>query len=107
MEDISNPIEKQFCRGSAYLLSHFSRVQLFATPWTVDFQAPLSIGFPRQEYWSELPFPSPGDLSEPGIELRSPGFSLSHLGSPNIEYYSSQIKDAIETTLKKILKLNS
>ena len=52
-EDISNPTEKQFCRGSAYLLSHFSRVQLFATPWTVDFQAPLSMEFSRQEYWRD------------------------------------------------------
>ena len=46
------------------LLSH---VQLFATPWTVAHQAPLSLGFPRQEYWSGLPFPSPGDLPKPGI----------------------------------------
>ena len=44
----------------------------FATPWTVARQAPLSMGFPRQEYWSGLPFPSPGDLSHPGIEPASP-----------------------------------
>ena len=44
----------------------------FATPWTVALQAPLSMGFPRQEYWSGLPFPSPGDLPDPGIEPRSP-----------------------------------
>ena len=43
-------------------------VQLFATPWTVACQSPLSIGFSRQEYWSGLPFPSPGDLPDPGIE---------------------------------------
>ena len=43
----------------------------FATPWTVAHQAALSVGFPRQEYWSELPFPSPGDLPHPGIEPRS------------------------------------
>ena len=42
------------------------------TPWTVAHQAPLSMAFPRQEYWSGLPFPSPGDLSDPGIEPRSP-----------------------------------
>ena len=41
-----------------------------ATPWTVTCQAPLSMGFPRQEYWSGLPFPSPGDLPDPGIKLR-------------------------------------
>ena len=40
----------------------------FATPWTVACQAPLSMGFPRQEYWSVLPFPSPRELPEPGIE---------------------------------------
>ena len=49
-----------------------SRVQLFSTPWTVGHQAPPSMGFPRQEYWSGLPFPSPGDLPDPGIEPRSP-----------------------------------
>ena len=49
-----------------------SRVRLFATPWTVAYQAPLSMGFSRQECWSELPFPSPGDLPNPGIEHRSP-----------------------------------
>ena len=42
--------------------------QLFVTPWTVVFQAPLSMGFSRHEYWSGLPFPPPGDLPEPGIE---------------------------------------
>ena len=44
----------------------------FVTPWTVTHQAPLSIGFPGQEYWSGLPFPSPRDLSNPGIEPQSP-----------------------------------
>ena len=47
------------------MLSHF---QLFATPWTIACQAPLSLGCPRQEYWSGLPFPSPGDLPDPGME---------------------------------------
>ena len=42
------------------------------TPWTVDGQAPLSMGFSGQEYWSRLPFPSPGDLPNPGIELGHP-----------------------------------
>ena len=54
-----------------YLLKSLSRVRLFVTPWTVAYQAPLSMGFSRQEYWSGLPFPSPGDLPNPGIE---PGF---------------------------------
>ena len=47
-------------------------VQLFATPWTVACQAPLFMGFYRQEYWSGLPFPTPGDLPDPGIEPTSP-----------------------------------
>ena len=51
------------------LLSH---VQLFETPWTVANQAPLSMGFSRQKYWSGLPFPSPEDLPNPGIECESP-----------------------------------
>ena len=50
----------------------FSRVQLCVTPWTVAHQAPLSMGFSRQEYWSGLPFPSPGDLPNPGMEPRLP-----------------------------------
>ena len=49
-----------------------SRVRLLATPWTVTHQAPRSMGFSRQEYWSGLPFPSPGDLSDPGIKPASP-----------------------------------
>ena len=49
-----------------------SRVQLFATPWTVAYQAPPSMGFSWQECWSGLPFPSPGDLPDPGIEPGSP-----------------------------------
>ena len=49
----------------------FSPVQLFATPWTVVHQAPLSMGFSRQEYWNGWPFPSPGDLPDPGIEPTS------------------------------------
>ena len=51
-----------------------SRVQLFATPWTVAYQAPPCMGFSRQEYWSGLPFPSPGDLPDPGIEPGSHSF---------------------------------
>ena len=58
-----------------------SRVQLFATPWTVAHQAPLPMGFSRQEYWSELPFPSPGDLPDPGIKLRSPTLQADALTS--------------------------
>ena len=48
--------------------SCFSCIHLFVTPWAVAHQAPLSMGFPRQEYWSGLPFPSPGDVPDPGIK---------------------------------------
>ena len=60
------------------MLSWFSRVQLFMTLQTIVYQAPLSMGFSRQESWSGLPYPSPGDLSDPGIEpvsLTSPALA--------------------------------
>ena len=56
-------------------------VRLFATPWTAAHQAPLSMGFSRQEYWGGLPFPSPGDLLKPGIEPRSPALQADALTS--------------------------
>ena len=55
----------------ACVLSRFSRVGLFSTPWAVAHQVPLSMGFSRQEYWSGLPFPPPRDPSDPGIEPAS------------------------------------
>ena len=58
-----------------------SRVRLFATPWSVAYQAPLSMEFSRQECWSGLPFPSPGDLPDPGIKPRSPVFQADALSS--------------------------
>ena len=66
-------------------VSHFSRVGLFATPWTVAHEAPLSMGFSRQEYGSGLPFPSPGDLPDTGIEAESPALQAdSLLSAPGI-----------------------
>ena len=72
-----------------WMLSHFSHVRLFATLWIVVRQAPLSMGFSRQEYWSGLPFPSPGDLPNLGIEPRSPSLQADSLpsespGKPNL-----------------------
>ena len=58
-----------------------SHVQLFVTPWTVACQAPLSMGFSTQEYWSGLPFPSPGYLPDPGIKPRSPELQADTLTS--------------------------
>ena len=79
--------------GSGHFKFHnvsfgLSHVQLFATPWTVAYQIPLSMGFPRQEYWSGLPFPPPGDLPNPGIKnphllhWQADSLPLSHLGGP-------------------------
>ena len=62
-------------------MKSFSRVRLFATSWTVAYQAPLSMGFSRQEYWSGFPFPSPGDLPDPGIKLWSPALQADDLTS--------------------------
>ena len=58
-----------------------SRVRLFVTPWTVAHPAPPPMGFSRQEYWSGLPFPSPRDLPDPGIEPRSPALRADALTS--------------------------
>ena len=73
------------------MLSHFSYVRLLVTLWPIAHQAPLSMGFSRQECLSGLPFPPPGDLPNPGIEHTSPAFPalqpdsslLSHWGSRN------------------------
>ena len=60
-------------RVPAVRAQSLSRVRLFVTPWAEAHQAPLSMGFSRQEYWSELPRPPPGDLPDPGIEPMSLG----------------------------------
>ena len=56
-----------------------SQVQLFVTPWNAGYQAPLFMGFSRQEYWSGLPFPSPGDSPDSGIESGSPALQADSL----------------------------
>ena len=70
-------------------MKSLSHVQLFATPWTIAYQAPPSMEFSRQEYWGRLPFPSPEDLSDTGIEARSPtlqadAYHLSHQGKSTV-----------------------
>ena len=72
--------------GGRICAQSFSRVRLFATPWTAAHQAPLSMELSRQEYWSGLPFPPPEDLPDPGINPASPAlagrfFTISHLGN--------------------------
>ena len=71
------------------LCQSLSHVGLCATPWTIAHQAPLSTEFSRQEYWSGLPFPSPGDFFDPGIKPRSPALQADSLlsklqGSPKL-----------------------
>ena len=84
-----------FLPRSKHLLNSY--VRLFATPWTVAYQAPLSMGFSRQEYWSGLPFPSPGGLPDSGIEPGSPALQTDALpsepsGSPRpLRYDLNQI----------------
>ena len=69
------------------LLSHSVVSDFFKTPWTVAHQAPLSMGFSRQEYWGGLLFPSPGDLPDPGIKPASPALQVIHQGNPSIFYH--------------------
>ena len=72
-------------------MKSLSCVQLFATPWTVAYQAPQSMGFSRQEYWRGLPFPSPGDLPNPGIDPGSPALQTDVL--PSREAYWSRVSE--------------
>ena len=76
----------------ACVLSH----SVIATPWTIAYQVPLSMGFFRKEYWSGLPFSSPGDLPDPGIEHRSPILQVDYLpselpGKPSIYSYANRM----------------
>ena len=70
-----------YLEGQRKKVKSLSRVQLFAIPWTVAYQAPPSMGFSRQEYWSGFPFPSPGDLPNPRMEPGSPAFQADALSS--------------------------
>ena len=62
-------------------MKSLKHVRLFVTPWTIAYQAPPSMGFSRQECWSGLPFPSPGDLPDPGIDPGSPALEADALTS--------------------------
>ena len=86
----ASPTEKTVCLSDCVcVISSFSCVRLFATPWTIARQVPLSMGFSKQEYWSELPCHPPGVLPDPGIESVSPAspalqailYPLSHMGT--------------------------
>ena len=87
------------------MLSH---VRLFVTPWTVACWAPLSMRFFRKEYWSGLPFLSPGDLPDPGIESQCPALQagslpLSYLGSPFIPYFQLKFSSLVVKKRKTVL----
>ena len=77
------------------------------TPWTVAYQAPPSMGFFRQEYWNGLPFPSPGDLPNPGTEPRSPTLQADTLSSEPPGKPSVWLKGLISRKPPEILKLKS
>ena len=84
-------------------MKSLSLVPLFATPWPVAYQVPLSIGFSRQGYWSGLPFPSPGDLPDPGIEAGSPTLQADALlseppGKPMRRPPSLEVKNVAMAT---------
>ena len=86
----------------AFMLSHhLSCIQCFATLWIIPQQAPLSMGFSRQEYWSGLPRPPPGDPTHPGIEPTSPTLQvdsslLTHRGSPLIKVAVVQLLKCVQ-----------
>ena len=99
-------VKKKIIVGVTYLgvsiskwseVKSLSRVQLFATPWTVAHQAPPSMGFSRQEYWSGLPSPSSGDLPNPGTEPRPPTLQADVLTSepPGVTYLGVSISKVI------------
>ena len=98
--DLATEQPQQSPRNSACACSVMSGS---VTPWTVARQAPLSLGFSRQEYWSGLPFPSPGDLPDPGIKPTFPAWqvdslSLSHLGSPIVFPRGLEFRQGAEST---------
>ena len=81
-------------------VSVLNHVQLFATPWTVAHQAPVSMGFSREEYWKGVPFTPPGDLPNPGIEPRAPSLQAHSLaaepqGKPSTRIEWSEILIAL------------
>ena len=88
------------------VLNHSSRVPLFATPWTIAHQASLSIGFSRQECWSRLPCPPPGDLPDPGTEpttLKSPALA-GKLFTTSTTWEALEEREATRNDIKMLAK---
>ena len=81
-ENTSKSRFSEFVKNQRYacMLSCFSHVRFYVTPWTVALQVPLSMGFSQQEYWSGLPYPPPGDFPDPGIKPVSPAAPALHAG---------------------------
>ena len=75
------PLSMGILQARTLEVKSLSHIRLFATPWTVAYQASLSVGFSRQGYWNGLPFPSPGNLPDPGIEPGSPALQTDALPS--------------------------
>ena len=109
------PSPSQYQKVKVKSLSH---VRLFATLWTVAHQAPPSMGFSRQEYWSGVPFLSPGDLPDPGIKPRSPALQAGALtseppGKPTDDHYiyycgqESLRRNGVATTVNKSPKCST
>ena len=91
---------RNYCSNSCLTQISVSHIQLFATPWTVAYQAPLSMEFSKQECWSGLPFPSPGDLLHTGLEPGSPALQVGSLpaelpGKPLAQINSCRIRECI------------
>ena len=87
-----------------------SSVRLFATPWTIDYQCPLFVGFSNQEYWSSLPFPPPGYLPNQGSNPGLPHYGqtlyhLSHQGRPTYKYFSPTYKFFRHNMVTTFLKM--
>ena len=94
------------CETMGCCAQSLSHVRFFATLWTVICQALLSMGFSRQEYWSGLPCPPPGDLPNPGIELRSPSLQADSLASEPpgkpIFILSTSISSSVKCVCKSV-----
>ena len=93
--------------SEVYFVSSLSHVQLSVTPQTVAYEVPPSMGFPRREYWSGWPFPSPGDLPDPGIEPRSPAlqadaFPSKPPGKPLLIDYNIDVYKQCRVSYKKV-----
>ena len=96
------------CMTVKVKVKSLSRVRLFVTPWTAAYQAPLSMEFSSPEYWSWLPFPSPGDLPDPGIKLGFPTLKVDSLpseppGKPNTENTQRTVNTSVVYAWLRIL----